>query len=114
MVMVQKSATIVAPVRKQFGFNVPEVLYNRIAAEAKERGVTPTRYAQTLFEAAYAARHGNTGGAQLEDIVGATLLLWGSRYDTATIARVLHITEPQVLLIIKHWKARPRREAEAA
>lgn|GEM_PF-2386608 len=93
---------------------VDERLYNGLQSAAKKLGLTRSEYARVLLDAAHAARFGGTGDTQLEDIVGATLLLYGSGFETATIARVLKITEPQVVGIIQQWKSHNRGAAKAA
>lgn len=94
--------------------SVHERLYKGLQTAAVRLGMKRADYAQVLLDAAHAARHGGTGDTQLEDVVGATLLLYGSEFDTATIARVLKTTEPQVVRIIQQWKNRNRDAAEAA
>ena len=112
--MVVARKTTLPVVRKQFAFNVDERLYLKIVEQARQLDMSPTRYAQSLFEAAYAARHGNTGDPIVETVVGAALVLWGLKFDVPTIARNLNLTEPQVELLISRWRAVDRRDRKAA
>lgn len=79
----------------------------RLRDQATKRGVTTTDFATQFFEAAYAARCGETGDRDLDATVAATLLLTG-KLDTDQIARALRTNEVVVARIRKAWeRARP-------
>lgn len=114
MVAVKKSAPVIEPQRRQLNFVVTERVYQGVCKQASKLDMSPTRYAQSLFEAAYAARIGGTGDPVLEAVVGAALVLWGLNFDVPTIAKSLNVTEPQVEMLISRWQMIDRRDRKAA
>lgn len=89
---------------------VSERAKETLARQAQARGLSMTKWANHLFDAAFlsaCAREKSMPGtdADLDAIVGATLLLRArEKWDTATIARSLGVSEPTIVRILDAWR----------
>lgn len=78
--------------------------------QASARGISTVLWASQLFDAGFAAacaREKSMPGtdADLDAIVGAVLLLRErEKWDTASLAQALGISEPTVVRILDAWK----------
>ena len=93
-----------APIRRQINIAIDERVHTRLTAMAGDAGVPLSTYARTLFEAAYAARCGETGDHDLDATVAAALILTASGMDAEQIARALGTTEIVALRIVDAWR----------
>lgn len=93
---------------RQVNFNVDDRVYATLEKLGAKHGYKPTLYAKMLFEAAFASRCGVSVDRDLDDRVAAAVVLHGANQDTATIAKVIGLSEATVLSIISTWrKERP-------
>ncbi|UDF29342.1 UNVERIFIED_ORG: helix-turn-helix domain-containing protein [Roseateles sp. XES5] len=90
--------------------SVTEKAKQNLDRQARERGIGLSLWAGQLFDAAFAsvcAREKSMpiSDGDLDAIVGATLLLRArERWDTATIAQALGVSEPTVVRILDCWR----------
>lgn len=89
---------------RQLNFDVPELLYERLAAAAKALSLSPSRYAMMLFQAAWTARQGETGDRDLDMSVARVALLSSMEIDTDEIARYTGIPESTVVRVLDAWR----------
>lgn len=89
---------------RQLTFSVDDKVYQRLTDMARQRDMSTGPYAKVLFEAAYAARHRQSGDPDLDARVGLAVVLLGAKQDSATIAKAIGLSEPTVLKIIDAWK----------
>jgi hypothetical protein len=95
---------------RQVNFSVDDRIFATLEKQGASHGYKATAYAKMLFEAAFASRCGVQPDADLDDQVAAAIVLHGAKQDSATIAKVVRLTEPTVIRIIDAW----RRERLAA
>lgn len=88
----------------QVNITVDDRALARLDRMAKERGYSRSAYAKLLFDAAYSARCGKSGDAELEAIVAGALLLSGADFDSAAIATTLKCSEATVVRIQQAWR----------
>ncbi|MBX4884002.1 hypothetical protein HJA90_10450 [Rhizobium bangladeshense] len=78
--------------------------------QAKERGISTSVWAGQIFDMGFAAVCGREKSMPISDqdlnaIVGAVLLLRAKeKWDTATLAKSLGVSEPTVVRILDAWK----------
>lgn len=89
---------------RQVNIAMSAKVYDRLNVMAKERGVSPTSYATMLFDAAYAARVGFSGDADLKTKVELAVVLMGAKKDTMSIAEATGLSEASVTRIAKSWR----------
>lgn len=94
--------------------SLPPCAHRKLAAMARKRGYTATKFAQLLFEAAYAARIGiernaPVGDADLDEQVRLVFALAGQA-ETAAIERVTGVPGHRVERIIDGLKRHHRRQ----
>lgn len=95
---------------RQVNFSVEDRVYATLEKHAGQHGHKATAYAKMLFEAAFASRVGAQPNADLDAQIAAAIVLHGARQDSATIAKVVRLSEASVIKIIDAW----RRERLAA
>jgi hypothetical protein len=95
---------------KQINFSVDDRVFGVLEKHGAKHGYKPTSYAKMLFEAALASRLGVQPDTDLDEKVGAAIVLHGARQDSTTIAGVIGLSEPTVIRILDAWK----RERTAA
>lgn len=106
---------------------IPEKAKATLERQARERGVALSMWVGQIFDMGFAAVCGREKSMPISDddldaIVGATLLLRArEKWDTATIAKSLGVSEPTVIRILDGWKsyraagnAAARNEKQAA
>lgn len=89
---------------KQINFTVDDRVYAALERHAGAHGHKPTSYAKMLFEAAFASRVGVQPDANLDDQIAAAIVLHGAKQDSATIAKLVRLSEPTVIRIIDAWR----------
>lgn len=106
--------------------NITALAKKTIDRQAAERGCASSLWAGQIFDIGFAAVCGReksmpVSDADLDAIVGATLLLWkGEKWNTADIAKGLGVPESTVTKILDGWKTyrrgggSPRPEAAHA
>ena len=90
--------------------NITALAKKTLDRQAAERGCASSLWAGQIFDIGFAAVCGREKSmpvtdADLDAIVGATLLLWnGEKWNTATIAQGLGVNESTVTRILQGWK----------
>ena len=90
--------------------NVPEKAKTTLDRQAAERGVASSIWAGQVFDLGFAAVCARERGmpvtdADLDAIVGATLLLWErGEWNSASIAKGLGVPEATVSRILDGWR----------
>ncbi len=91
-------------------FSVPEKAKATLDRQARERGIATSLWASQLFDMGFAAVCGReksmpVADGDLDAIVGAVLLLRErEKWDTASLAKSLGVSEPTVVRILDAWK----------
>lgn len=89
--------------KKSITIEMPELMFNGIAAKAQTVGLRPHEYARMLLEAAYAVRVGKVDDHELDTMIGIVAVLAG-KLETAQIAKGLKLSEDKVVEIIRLWR----------
>ena len=90
--------------------NVPERAKLTLERQAHERGMATSLWTGQVFDLGFAAICAREKSMPITDpdldaIVGATLLLRDrEKWDTATIAKSLGVSEPTVVRILDGWR----------
>jgi hypothetical protein len=91
--------------QRQINMSVSPVVYARLEQMAKVANMPTGTYARVLLEAAYSARvKPPTGDLDLDKAVARVALLFGTKFDTATIAETLDVPERLVAKILAAWR----------
>jgi hypothetical protein len=97
--------------------SVPEKAKQTLERQARERGVASSLWMGQVFDIGFAAICAREKSMPITDldldaIVGATLLLRArEKWDTATIAKGLGVSEPTIVRILDGWKTYRRAMA---
>lgn len=90
--------------------SIPERAKQTVDRQARERGVSTTIWVGQLFDMGFAAVCSREKSMPISDddlnaIVGAVLLLRErEKWDTASLAQSLGVSEPTVVRILDAWK----------
>ncbi len=99
-----------APVGKKYlNVAVNAKVYDRVQALAKAAGMPAGTFATLLFEAAYAARCGETGDVALDTAVSRVALLFGTGFDVTSICQATGLSAGFVERTTEAWRAEMRR-----
>lgn len=90
--------------KRQINLSISETVYSRLVTHARNASMPVSSYARVLFEAAYAARCGETGDRDLDATVAGVLILSGVGLDSETVARALKTDDATVLRIAEAWR----------
>lgn len=91
--------------------SIPERAKEKLDRQAKQRGVGSSIWAGQVFDLGFAAVCAREKGmrvtdADLDAIVGATLLLWErGEWDSASIAKGLGVSEATVSRVLEGWRS---------
>lgn len=99
------------PYHKHVGItiNVPEIAKATLDRQASARSLSPSVWAGQVFDIGFAAicareRSMPVTDADLDAIVGATLMMWSKDWDSSSIATGLGVPEPTIIRILDGWR----------
>lgn len=89
--------------------NVPEIAKATLDRQAATRSLQPSVWAGQVFDIGFAAvcareRSMPITDSDLDAITSATLLLWSTSWDTASIAKGLGVPETTIVRILDGWR----------
>lgn len=90
--------------KRQINIWVDAKVYACLNDMARKASMPTGTLARLLFEAAYAARCGETGDHELDALVARVAFLWSAAVDVAASARMLGISEALVCRIRDAWR----------
>lgn len=90
---------------KPFTIYVTPTVFGRLEKMAGTAKCSTAAYASMLFFAAYSARCQETGDHDLDTAVSRVALLFGTRFDTASIAETVGLSEGFVERVVAGWRS---------
>ena len=89
--------------------NITKKAKETLDRQARERGCASSVWMGHVFDMGFAAvcareKSMPVSDADVEAIVGATLVLWSDKWNTADMAKGLGVAEPVIIKILDGWR----------